>query len=173
MRLRVLLPLVLLLAGCQSERAVFRFTPSGSSSHARHPTPAPAVADAALAARAAAPRPVAVAGPVPPARTVRKAHVAPARAALPARLAARPRPAETAARRAWQPPAFLGSRPAERAFLIGGASTTLLGLLANYLAIGATSSRMLLLDTGHFLLILGSLLLLAWFVLLLVRALKE
>ena len=57
--------------------------------------------------------------------------------------------------------------------MLTGASSTLLGLLANYLAIGATSSRMLLLSAGHFLLVLGSLLLLAWFVLLLVRALKE
>jgi len=75
-------------------------------------------------------------------------------------------------KKAVQPSEFLTSRSTERGFLIGGAAAGVLGLLANYLAIDS-GSRTLLLNTGHFLLWLSALLLLAWFVLLFIRVRKE
>jgi hypothetical protein len=170
MQLRLLLLPVLLLASCRSEQVAFQFTPvSRLHAEAAMPVPQAAVVSAestleALSTEAAlATRPSAV----PPRHSK----------GLAGRLAPLKKAPEMAGRKtegwATRPPPFLGQHPTERALLIGGAGTTLLGLLSNYLAMGAGGSRMLLLNTGHYLLVIGSFLLLAWFVLLLVRALKE
>ena len=77
-------------------------------------------------------------------------------------------------RPAARPAGFLGRHPAERVLLISGAGATVLGLLLNYLAVGsAASTSAVLLSSGHFLLVVGTLLLLAWFIALLLRALQE
>ena len=73
-----------------------------------------------------------------------------------------------------RPADFLGRHPAERVLLISGVGTTTLGLLLNYLAVGSSASTSaMLLSSGHFLLVVGTLLLLAWFIALLMRALQE
>lgn len=169
MRLRTFLLPVLLLAGCRSERVAFDFAsvntpttqaaaqPVASAEAVACPTPSVFATKAALATRVldVAPRHRNAAVLLRPQRSLAVAS--------PLRASRRPARGQD----------FLGNHPAERALLIGGASSTVLGLLSNYLALSATTSRTLLLNTGHFLLVLGSLLLLGWFILLLLRALKE
>lgn len=70
------------------------------------------------------------------------------------------------------PPGALGHHPAERAFLLSGLGVGALGLAANYAALGSASG-MALLSMGHYLLLLSAVLLLAWFVFLALRAIKE
>lgn len=72
----------------------------------------------------------------------------------------------------FNPSEFFSQPSTERGSLIGGASVGALGVAANYAAI-TSSSRALLLTTGHYLLWISAALLLAWFVMKLLKARKE
>lgn len=156
----------LLATGCSSGRAAFQFSPDKSRG----------------AQPLAAPQATAKAVGTAPAEAYAAAVVPMAPRALPRRraaafLAPRLRAAGAAPafrmRKATWPSGFLATRAAERTFLIGGIATGLLGLGANYSAMSAPSSHMLLLSTGHYLLVLSALLLLVWFVLVVRRGTQE
>jgi hypothetical protein len=165
--------LVLLLAGCRSEQVAFVFAP-GTGTFASLPRRASVPATQAAPYRHAlsdsAEVFLAARQSTQPGPAHRRHLAGHARLLSPRRAMAGQRLTKGLAAR---PPLTLGPHPAERAFLVSGAGSTLLGLLLNYAASGATASRMLLLGSGHVLLVLGSLLLLAWFVLLLLRAKNE
>lgn len=173
--LLLFLPLGFCLFNCRSERAAFVFSPAEGTSVqtvARPPKQAETrpiassvrVCDVIAASLATSTNP-----------PVRRRHAAPFvarphRAALPAAPFFNARQAKKSP--GFEHNGFLGKRSTERAFLISGISTALLGLGANYLAVGS-GSRMALLTTGQYLLWMSAFLLLAWFVLLLLRVREE
>lgn len=158
----------LLVAGCRSERVAFQFS-SDKAATAQVAVAQPA--EAGTTAQEAWKSEVA-------ATTIATASKAPLHRQRALAFAARPRQAAAAPipfagrKQAARPIEFWTSRSTERGFLISGAAAGLLGLVANYAAIGS-GSRTLLLGTGEFLLWLSAFLLLAWFVLLFIRVRKE
>ena len=171
MRLRSFIPLVLLLlVGCRSERVAFLFAP-GKTTYERAPEaltrstdvnstktrPAPAITAAQYAI------------PVPGTLTRHAPRPEPQRSSLGQRLTLVSTKSNT--RPAASTTSLGGRYPAERALLISGGVSTAAGLLINNLV--SSSASMGLLSLGYYLLLIGTLLLLAWFILLLLRAVKE
>lgn len=172
MRSRSFLSLVLLLAGCRSERVAFHFMPGNTAAGRSSLTLAQPVEKMQLAANSLPAAAVAgLATPVsgmtggrPPRRAPTARHSFQVR--RPERLSIIPNalPAPRAA-------SIGGPHPAERALLLSGGISTVAGLLVvNYLS---SSGSMALFSLGHYLLVLGSLLVLGWFILLLLRTMKE
>ena len=172
MRFRSFLPLVLLLAGCRSERVAVRFAPGNTAAGRSSTTLAQPVNNLQLADRSFSAADVAgLAAPVSrvPSRLTPRRALAARRPLLvwrPKRLSI-----ITSALLAPRATALGGPHPAERGLLLSGGISTVAGLLVvNFLR---SSGSMALLSFGQYLLVLGSLLLLGWFILLLLRAMKE
>lgn len=166
--------LAFLLFNCSSQRVAFEFSPDKVNHRRAVPVASEAVVPAASAnwqstatvATLAAPssRPEYRRRAVPFAARPRRVPGKPA--AFVGKKAA-PRPAGD-----FNPSEFLSQPSTERGSLIAGASTGALGVALNYAAI-TSSSRTLLLTTGHYLLWLSAALLLFWFIMKLLKARKE
>ena len=172
MRFRSFLFLVLLLAGCRSERVAFRFAPGNTAARRSSTTLAQPVDTLRLATRSLPAAEVAgLAAPVSRVPGRRTPQQAPA--ARRSFLVRRPNLLSTITTALPAPRATSlgGPHPAERALLLSGGISTAAGLLVLNLLSG--SGSMALLSFGQYLLVLGTLLLLGWFILLLLRAMKE
>ena len=169
----------LFLFNCSSQRVVFEFSPDKVDYRRASSVVAKGAEIPAASATAAAPIAwestaaiATVASPLSKTTLPRHAKSAvsrPRQVALPvALLGARKatRPGD------FNPSEFLSQPSVERGSLIGGASIGALGVFANYAAV-TSSSRTLLLTTGHYLLWISAALLLAWFVMKLLKARKE
>ena len=172
MRFRSFLPLVLLLAGCRSERVAIRFAPGNTADGRSSTTLAQPVDTLRLTSRSLpAAGAAGLAAPVsrgPGRPTPRRAP-----AARRSFLVRQPKRLSIIANALFAPRAASlgGAHPAERALLLSGGISTVAGLLVvNFLR---GSGSMALLSLGQYLLVIGSLLLLGWFILLLLRAMKE
>lgn len=162
-----LLALTLGNGGCRSEKAAFAFVPATTAATGiAGPTPdtKPALPTQAPSAVAAAAAPVAE---------------LPRRARPASRPLRRPLHQLRAAATARRPGAVVpqassaSGHPTERTLLWAGVGSVALGLLLTYIGGNAVPASAGLLSFAHVLLVLGGLLMAAWFVLLLLRASKE